>query len=130
MADDLDDEVPDTQWTDESRIRFAEASGALMAALDAHREALLASGAPQNYPSRLEAARALEKAAITYSDAQFDLSGNGFPFGALGSGDQELDGDEESDKAVEPSLLVSVLYRADFDVVDETAVKVAGRAAY
>jgi hypothetical protein len=25
---------------------------------------------------------------------------------------------------------VSVLYRADFDVVDETAVKVAGRAAY
>lgn len=71
-------------------------------------------------------------AVLAYADAQFDYTGNGFPFGVLhdyAEDDDEGD-DETGEEDLEPSVGISVLQRQDYRVTNEAAVMSAGRAAY
>lgn len=69
---------------------------------------------------------------LVYADAQFDLTGNGFPFGplhAFADEDQDDEGGGDEGEAVVGKGL-SVLSRQDFVLVDEAAALEAGRSAY
>ena len=130
MADKKDDEFPETQWTDEARLRLVGAHSELIEALSAHLNYLTSPIARHEHAQAPEARR-LEKAAMAYSEAEFDFTGSLGPFSPLDDWDASDEGDEADFlEDVLPTLVVSVLYRVDFDVTDESAIKLAGQAAY
>ncbi|MBB3676282.1 hypothetical protein [Modestobacter versicolor] len=68
-------------------------------------------------------------AVLAYADAQFEYTGNGFPFGVLHQFAEQDDADGPEDEP-EPAPGISVLERHDYQVTDEDAVLAAGRRAY
>lgn len=65
---------------------------------------------------------------LAYADAQFNLTGNGFPFGPLHDFAEDEEDDEEGEAVVGNGL--SILSRQDFVLTDEEAALAAGRTAY
>jgi hypothetical protein len=130
MTDDADDDFLDTQWTDEAKTRFVGASRELIAAIEKHVETV--TDPTQRRPGDWEPGELLRKAAVAYADAQLDYSGSFDPFGSLNEWDDEDEDDsddEDEDESAEPIPIVSILYRADFGVTDESEVEAAGQAA-
>ena len=126
MSDDIDDELPEAQWTPDSHERLRAAGAALIQSI-AYQLTLLNDVEARTIEHARDAhSEAVEKAAIEYSDAYFDFAGDWHPFGFLepfDTGEEKAD-PEESPK---PSEVVSILLRADFRVTDEDAVLLAGR---
>ncbi|GAB4079568.1 hypothetical protein GCU67_02725 [Modestobacter muralis] len=137
MADDF------PQWTPVDAERLRAAAAELAAAVTAHATAVSAVTGEDGVPEVLAANDRLLPAVLAYADAQFDLTGNDFPFGVLHAyaEDEEADTDEADtdeddtgvdvpaavpDVAVVPATSgttdVSVLQRHDLRVTDEAAV--------
>lgn len=117
----------DTQWTAESRRRFAVETEALIEAVRRHGAAVLAlTGRRADIPVILTAGADLARAARSYADAQFDLTGTTPTF------DLEADDDLEEEEDVFPDAGAGVLlvHQAEYAVTDPEAVLAAGRAAY
>ena len=135
MADDL------TQWTPADAERLRAAAAELAAAVAAHAAEVSAVTGEDGVPEVLAANDRLLPAVLAYADAQFDLTGNDFPFGVLHTyaEDEEADTDEDDTgedapadvpgHPVAPALSgtteVSVLQRHDLQVTDEAAVLTA-----
>jgi hypothetical protein len=125
-----DDEF--TPWTPEGAVRLRTAAGELAAAITAHAEAVTKVTNNAGITEVFAASDRLLPAVLAYADAQFDYTGNGFPFGALhdyAEDDDEVD-DESDEEKPEPSVGISVLQRHDYRLIDQAAVMSAGRAAY
>lgn len=128
MADDF------TQWTPADAERLRAAAADLAAAVTAHAAAVSAVTGEDGVPEVLAANDRLLPAVLAYADAQFDLTGNDFPFGVLHTyaEDEQEDADVLPDvpvAAVVPDTSgttdVSVLQRHDLRVTDEASVLVA-----
>ena len=119
-------------WTPEGAARLRTAAAELAAAITAHAEAVTAVPNNTGITEVFAASDRLLPAVLAYADAQFDYTGNGFPFGVLqdyAEDDDEGD-DETGEEDLEPSVGISVLQRQDYRVTNEAAVMSAGRAAY
>jgi hypothetical protein len=116
-----------TPWTAEGAARLRAAAAELTAAITAHAEAVTAVSKDADITEVFAASDRLLPAVPAYSDAQFDYTGNGFPFGVLHQF-AEQDEDESADEP-EPAGGISVLWRHDYQVTDEGAVMSAGRRA-
>jgi hypothetical protein len=131
----MSDQEPDedfTPWTTEGAARLRTAARQLAAAIAAHAETVTAVTSGAGIDEVFAASDRLLPAILAYADAQFDYTGNGFPFGVLhdyAEDDDELDEAADDDEP-EPSVGISVLQRHDYRVTDEAAVMSAGRAAY
>ncbi|MCZ2839446.1 hypothetical protein [Modestobacter sp. VKM Ac-2985] len=128
-----------TQFTPAGAERLRAAAAELTAAVTAHAEAVTAVTGDAGMPEVFAASDRLLPAVLAYADAQFDLTGNDFPFGVL-HGYAEDDESQVEDAAVgdaadggttaSGTTDVSVLQRHDLRVTDEAAVLAAGRRAY
>jgi hypothetical protein len=119
-------------WTPEGVARLRSAAAELAAAITAHAEAVTTVTNNAGITEVFAAGDRLLPAVLAYADAQFDYTGNGFPFGVLhdfAEDDDEVD-DAAGEEKPEPSAGISVLQRHDYQVIDEAAVMSAGRAAY
>ncbi|MFQ1002889.1 hypothetical protein [Modestobacter sp. SSW1-42] len=130
-----------TQWTPADAERLRAAAAELAAAVTAHAAAVSAVTGEDGVPEVLAAHDRLLPAVLAYADAQFDLTGNDFPFGVLHTYAEDevidlgidLDAPDAPDgpavPAAEPELsgvtAVSVLQRHDLQVTDEAAVLTA-----
>ncbi|WP_299951626.1 hypothetical protein [uncultured Modestobacter sp.] len=129
-----------TQFTRAGAERLRAAAAELAAAVTAHAEAVASVTGEAGMPEVFAASDRLLPAVLGYADAQFDLTGNDFPFGVLHSyaEDDETD-DEEAvpegaadpgeDDAPGAATEVAVLQRHDLLVTDAAAVLAAGRRA-
>lgn len=151
----------DTQWTGEARESFRIAAADLVEAINRHSAALLEmTGTDADAEAIAEAGEALEAAATTYADKQYEFTGTVPPLGLDeeddysyddglyddefdedGSGEsdeldaEDEDADDEDDEvdleeSGEPAPKLTVLHRIDFVVTDEFAVIQAGKEAY
>ena len=118
-----------TPWTSEGAARLRVAAAEFAAAITAHAEAVTSASTNADVTTVFEASDRLLPAVLAYADAQFDYTGNGFPFGALHAYAEE-DDEEETEEATGPTAGISVLQRHDYVVTDEAAVLSAGRQAY
>ena len=117
-----------TPWTPQAAARLQAAAVELAAAVLAHADAVAAVTSKPGIPEVIAASEGLLPAVLGYADAQFDYTGNGFPFGVL---HQFADDDEDDEEGEElPTTGVTVLQRRDYRVTDEAAVMDAGRRAY
>ena len=132
MADDDDNE--DTQWTASARIAFVAAGDDLLAAISAQLDFLASAELGTPWKEIRTINEAVEHAALAYSDAQLDLTGNSYPFGGLKKWedeDEDDEGDEDEDEDdAQPTMVLSVLQRADYGVLDEEAVLEAARKKF
>lgn len=127
-----------TQFTPAGAERLRAAAAELAAAVTAHAEAVASVTGEAGMPEVFAASDRLLPAVLAYADAQFDLTGNDFPFGVLHSYAENDETDDEpqtedvgDDGApVSGTTDVSVLQRHDLRVTDEAAVLAAGRRAY
>ena len=135
-----------TQWTPADAERLRAAAAELAAAVTAHAAAVSAVTGEDGVPEVLAANDRLLPAVLAYADAQFDLTGNDFPFGVL-HGYAEDEGDDgvaevvdlgiDLDAGAVPDAVpevsgttgVSVLQRHDLHVTDEAAVLIAAGEA-
>ena len=129
-----------TPWTPAGAERLRAAAAELAAAVTAHAEAVASVTGDAGMPEVFAASDRLLPAVLGYADAQFDLTGNDFPFGVLHTyAEDDTDGPED-DAAVEVpadhtgdagsgTTEVAVLQRHDLRVTDEAAVLAAGRRA-
>jgi hypothetical protein len=118
-----------TPWTPEGAARLRAAAAELTAAITAHAEAVTAVSKDADITEVFAASDRLLPSVLAYADAQFDYTGNGFPFGVLHQFAEQDDEDEPADEP-EPATGISVLQRHDYQVTDEAAVLSAGRRAY
>ena len=130
-----------TQFTPAGAERLRAAAAELAAAVTAHAEAVAAVTGDAGMPEVFAASDRLLPAVLAYADAQFDLTGNDFPFGVLHTYADDEDDTDEDDVAGEAgapaaatgsstgSVEVAVLQRHDLLVTDEAAVLAAGRRA-
>ena len=138
MAD--DDDL--TQWTPAGAVRLRAAAAELAAAVTAHAAAVSAVTGDAGAPEVFAASDRLLPAVLAYADAQFDLTGNDFPFGVLHTyadddydpaADELVDAGDDvpagGEVAGSGTTDVSVLQRHDLRVTDEAAVLAAGRRA-
>ena len=123
--DDLDFEEPDL-WTDDARVRLNSEAIAFAAAVLEHAEAV-AKLDGSSRDELVERTDKLVRSALSFSDAQFDLTGSS-AFGPLHGWFDDDDEDEDGD-AIAPTAFVSIVHRTDYAVVDEAAVIDAGLAA-
>ncbi|MCZ2805309.1 hypothetical protein O2W18_09355 [Modestobacter sp. VKM Ac-2983] len=132
-----------TPFTPAGADRLRAAAAELAAAVTAHAEAVTAVTGEAGMPEVFAASDRLLPAVLAYADAQFDLTGNDFPFGVLhgyAEDDEQDDEPQVGDAAVgdaadgaataSGTTDVSVLQRHDLRVTDEAAVLAAGRRAY
>jgi hypothetical protein len=126
MTEDDEDFTP---WTAAGAERLRSAAAELSTALAAHAQAVTAVTGEAGSPQVLAANERLLPAVLAYADAQFDYTGNAFPFGVLHEYEED-DEDEEEDGEPLPADGISVLQRRDYAVTDEAAVMTAGRRAY
>lgn len=129
---DADDDFEDnfTPWTATGAAALLAAGEALAIAVRKHARVVAALTESQEIRAVFPASEALLPVVLAYADAQFDLTGNGFPFGPLHDfADEEDEGDGDQEEPVIGSGL-SVLSRQDFVLTDEAAALAAGRAAY
>ena len=123
------DTEEDTQWTAESRRRFAVEVEALVDAVRRHGAEILArTGRQADIPVIFRAGADLARAARSYSDAQFDLTGT-MPTFEPDLEDEDEEEDEE-DVFADAGARVLLLHQAEYAVTDPDAVLAAGRAAY
>jgi hypothetical protein len=124
------DDYEDTQWTAMARTGFRAAGADLLSAISAHIDFLAAAeiGTPWEEISALS--NRLERAALAYASAQFDLTGNSGPFGDLQEWEDEEEDDEDEDDELEAFSSVSVLSRSDYAVLDAQAVLTAGQRMF
>jgi hypothetical protein len=116
-------------WTAEGAARLRAAAAELAAAITAHADAVSAVTTQTAITDVFAASERLLPAVLGYADAQFDFTGNGFPFGVLHRFVDQDDEDEPADEP-QPAAGISVLQRHDYQVTDEAAVMTAGRRAY
>jgi hypothetical protein len=123
-----------TPWTVERREALLDAGDVLAQAVRAHTRAYASAAGLEDFPSTFPAADALLAAAKAYAEAQFNYSGNGYPFGVLHSIEEEPEGPVQgapvAEAPVGPVPGITILQRIDLAVVDEAAVLAAGREAY
>ncbi|MCZ2815902.1 hypothetical protein [Modestobacter sp. VKM Ac-2984] len=146
-----------TPFTPAGAERLRTAAAELAAAVTAHAEAVTAVTGDAGMPEVFAASDRLLPAVLAYADAQFDLTGNDFPFGVLhgyAEDDGEDDGEDDEPQVGDAAdgdaadgdgadgdgadggttasgtTDVSVLQRHDLRVTDEAAVLAAGRRAY
>ena len=122
-----------TPWNAEGAARLRAAAAELAAAIVAHADAVAAVTSDAGVQEVFAASERLLPTVLAYADAQFDYTGNGFPFGVLhqfADDDEDDDEDDDGDDEDEPTAGVSVLQRRDYLVTDEAAVMDAGRRAY
>lgn len=109
---------------------LVNAGDALVDAIRAHARALAASSASRDIHTIIASSEVLWTVALKYADAQFDLTGTAFPFGALRDlADEQDDADEYAEDVVVGDG-ISIVSRRDFVVVDEEQVLSEGRSAY
>lgn len=131
---DADDEYDDDfePWTDAGAVALQTAGDALADAVRSHARTLAGLSESRDIRAVFAASEVLLPVVLAYADAQFNLTGNSFPFGPLhqfaDEDDDEDDGDSDEGEAVGSGL--SVLSRQDFRVTDDAAVLAAGRTAY
>jgi hypothetical protein len=119
----------DTQWTAESRRRFAIEVEALVDAVRRHgAEVLALTGRQADLQVVFRAGADLARAARSYADAQFDLTGT-IPTFDPDLEDEDED-DEDEDVFADASARLLLVHRAEYAVTDPDAVLAAGRAAY
>ncbi|GAA2027874.1 hypothetical protein GCM10009740_16940 [Terrabacter terrae] len=128
-----DDELQDTQWTDEAKVEYERRAVALIEALRSHVDATLAlTGRQRELQPYFESADQVRSAARAFNDAEFDWCGS-FPL-ALADDDEDdddrWDDEEESEDAVNEQPMLTVFGRWDFRVIDASAAIAAGRSAY
>lgn len=116
----------DEQWTEAARNQFADAANAVIDAIRSHADTLLAIGGRAD-TALFAANTSLAAAATQYAEAQLNLTGTGWPFGAIEVDDQPED---DIDDQPEPVARISVLHRADYAVTDEAQLLLAGREAH
>ncbi|MES2094554.1 MAG: hypothetical protein V4531_12190 [Actinomycetota bacterium] len=123
-----DDTDEDTQWTAAARATFNTAGVDLLAAISAHINFFSSAELGTSWTEKNDLNEVVMHAAAAYADAQFDLTGNSGPFGDL----LEWDDDEadDDDELPQPTSFISVLQRADYGVLDEESVLVAGRLKF
>lgn len=114
---------PDSR-TPDSAARLRAAAADLAAAITVHADAVTALTVGAGITEVLAPGDHLLPAVLAYADAQFEHTGNSYPFGVL---HQFVDGEDDPR---EPATGVSVLQRHDYQVTDEAAVLAAGRRAY
>jgi hypothetical protein len=128
------DDFDFTPWTSAGAARLRGAAEELAAAVREHAAAITAAKSHAEFVAVMQATERLMPILLSYADAQFAYTGNGFPFGALREYDEDEDATEEDadpgDDAPVASAGISVLQRHDYRVTDEAAVLAAGRAAY
>ena len=117
-----------TPWTPEGAARLRAAAAELAAAITAHADAVTAVTNNADITEVFAASDRLLPSVLAYADAQFDYTGNGFPFGVLHQYAEQ--DDEDAAEEEEPTAGISILQRHDYQVVDEAAVMAAGRRAY
>ncbi|MBV8927687.1 MAG: hypothetical protein JO152_01010 [Mycobacteriaceae bacterium] len=128
MASELDDFTP---WTAAGAARLVAAGEALAQAVRDHAAAIAALVESGDATQVFGVTDALIPAVLAYGDAQFDFTGNGFPFGALAEFlDDEDDEDDDNEPQPADGTAISVLSRHDYLVASEDDVLAAGRAAY
>jgi hypothetical protein len=127
-----DDDLDHEPWSSEGAHRVLAAAERLTAAIKVHADSVTSATAHSELPAVFAASSALLPAVLEYADAQFDYTGNGFPFGVLHqfADDDSDDSDEHDQDETRPASGVSVLRRHDYRITDEEAVLAAGRAAY
>lgn len=125
-----DDDLLDTQWSAKARAALESAADSLVAAIEAHRAALLPLGNSRSDTAKVFVANdELARAAAAYAEAQMDFTGTGWPMGAI-----ELDDDEDDDYDDEPELpsgsrFISVRTRYEYLVPDVSSLLQAGGVA-
>lgn len=125
-----------TPWSPDGAARLRVGATELAAAIVAHADALAAVTSHAGIQDVVAASERLLPAVLAYADAQFDYTGNGFPFGVLhqfADDDENADDDEYEDDVDDEDASaagVTVLQRCDYRVTDEALVMDAGRRAY
>lgn len=129
---DADDHVEDdfTPWTPEGAAALLTAGEALVEAVREHARVTAAQTGSQDIRAVLTASEVLLPVVLAYADAQFDLTGNGWPLGFLHDLAEGDDEEEQPDEESEIGSGLSVLSRQLFVLTDEEAALAAGRAAY
>lgn len=117
-------------WTPDGATRLQAAASALAAAVSAHAAAVTAVKTHDGIAEVFAAEDGLLPAVLAYADAQFDYTGNSFPFGFLHNLVDDVDDEEKPDEEQQPSTGISVIQRHDYRVTDDAAVLSAGRRAY
>lgn len=127
---DVDDDVD--PWTPAGAAQLIAAGDALADAVREHARALAALTNSRDIQAVFVASDVLLPVVLAYADAQFNLTGNGFPFGPLHdfADDEDEDEDEQEEDAAVVGTGLSVVSRQDFVVTDESAVLADGRAAH
>jgi hypothetical protein len=128
MSDDDSDE--DTQWTAAARTRLASAGSELLAAISAHIEFFSNAELGTPWSEMSDQNASVERAAVAYAAAQFEVTGNSGPFGELQEWGEVEDDEEDDEDDEQPVSFLSVLQRADYGVLDEEAVLEAGRLKF
>lgn len=128
MDDDFDDHHH--PWTPDGAERLAAAGEQLAAGIKAHAAAIASTTGRRDWAAVSAATDALLPLLLSYADAQFAYTGNGFPFDALRQFTMDDDEDDELPTEGRPPTGVSILRRHDYGVLDEATILAAGRAAY
>ena len=128
--EDVSEDDEDRQWTEEARSQVAGAAGALIQAVRAHAETVVAmTGRRAEVRDLFPAHEALARAVLVYDEAVFDFTGTSLPLVSTDEDEEEDDGEEEDGEA-EAVAHLAVLRRTDYRVTDLDAVLAAGRRAY
>lgn len=126
-------EVEPVPWTPEAREELRQSGEALIAAIRQQLNALDAAGPRSDMEELNRLGRAVDTAAATFSDCQNTWAGDYFSLFEVTSAesDEEFDGDPDEDDGVPEAIpVISVLQRAEYEVVDSSAVIAAAREAY
>jgi hypothetical protein len=118
-------------WTEAGAAELIAAAAALATAVQEHAQTIAGLLPTRQIQKVFAASELLLPVVLAYNDAQFNLTGNAFPFGPLqdfADDDEDDDEDEGTEPAVGSGL--SVVTRQDFIVIDEGAALDAGRSAY
>lgn len=125
--DDFEDDFD--PWTAAGATALISAGDALARAVQEHARTIAGLIETRQIQKVFDASDLLLPVVLAYNDAQFNLTGNAFPFGPL---QDFADDDEDDDEGEEPVIGsgLSVVTRQDFIVTDEDAALDAGRSAY
>lgn len=126
-------EVELVPWIPEAREQVRQSGEALIAAIRQQLGALDAAGPQSDIEELNRLGRAVDTAAATFSDSQYAWAGEHFSLVEVtpDESDEEFDQDPDEDDGVPEVIpVISVLQRAEYEVVDSSAVITAAREAY
>ncbi|AWB86000.1 hypothetical protein C3E77_04815 [Mycetocola zhujimingii] len=131
-ADDDRDELD--LWTPEAREQVRRTGEALLDAVREQLAALDAIGPESDLEELHRMGNRVDDAAVAFCDSQYALSGEYFSFAEVTEShdedDEDVEDDDEDEGEPEEIPVISVLQRAEYNVVDSAAVLAAGREAY